>query len=327
MSRAARSQAGYILISVLVALVLLAVVAERLDARVAAWRDGQGAWQGWAEDQSELAAARDELLFAMVTTQISPAGFGRGTRVLRVDGRPYRLPSGVFVSVQDSRGLIPVVEGDETVMRRFLLSRGMTDRDVEPLLDMLADYSDTDDRHRLNGMERDGYARLGLPPPRNDWPVSVYELRQVAGWATRPALWLQASDFFTPNRDGLINPNTAPAEVLLALPGAKPAGVRKAIERREKRLFSGAADLLSATGILVEDDPVAFNPGRFYRLRVWKENGPGAIEYQMMLTPAAPQKPWLILETRLVERPVVAEPSAVPDLPLATAGVAPGLLQ
>jgi type II secretory pathway component PulK len=298
-----RPQQGFVLITVLVALVLLAVVAERLNARVNAYRERQGTWQQIAADESAIAAARDEVLFAMLTNQLSQAGFGRGRTVLRVDGRPYRLPSGIVVSVQDARGLISVAEPDPEMMKQFLRNRGVAEEDVSPLIDKLEDYKDTDDLHRLNGAEAEEYRRAGLPPPRNDWPISPFELRLVAGWAERPALWLRASDVFTLVRDGYLNPNTAGPEVLAALPGATPEGIRKLLEYRENRLVLGPGDTLTVGGMRVVDEPVAFHPGRFYRLRIWRADALQAVELTVMLTPGAPELPWLVMETRLVERP------------------------
>jgi type II secretory pathway component PulK len=302
----ARAPRGFVLITVLVALVLLAVVAERLNARVSAYRERQGGWQQVAEDESAIAAARDEVLFAMLTHQLSQIGFGSGRRTLRVDGRPYRLPSGIMVSVQDSRGLISIAEPDPDMLQQFLRNHGVAARDLEPMVDKLQDYMDTDDLHRLNGAEADAYRRAGMPPPRNDWPVSPFELRLVLGWAERPSLWLRASDVFTQVRDGYINPNTAGPEVLATLPGATPEGIRKLLEYREKRVLTSAADTLTVGGIQVVDDPVAFYAGRFYRLRIWRADARQAVELTVMLTPGAPKRPWLVMETRLVERPAAA---------------------
>lgn len=318
-------QRGYVLITVLASLVLITVVAARLDERVGLFRESQRAWDGWARSQGLLAAARDELLLAIGTRQLSQQGFGAGPGALRVDGRAYRLPSGVRVSVQDTRGLISVATPDPLVLRNFLLQRGVADGEVEPLLDKLADYSDTDDLRRLNGAEATDYRELGMAPPRNDWPISPYEVRLIPGWAERPQLWLRAGDFLTASREPWINPNSAPGPVLAALPGATPEGVAALLARRELQLFVSAAEVAALTGIRLPDEPVAFFPGRFYRLRLWLEDGPGAMEYHIILTPAASRLPWQILETRLVDRPAQSIPDAeIAPFPLALVESADG---
>lgn len=301
---ARHGQQGYVLITVLVALVLLALVAARLDSRVGLFREGVGNWQRWAETQSQLASARDELLFAITTRTLSPWGFGETReKAIRVDGRPYRLPSGVLASVQDMRGLISLSTPDPVVLRNLLLAHGVRDQEVEPLLDTLADYNDTDSLRRLNGAEKADYLTAGMAPPRNDWPISAYEVRLMAGWAGLPRIWSQAGELFTASREDLINPNTAPQAVLACLPGATREGVGVLLTLREERILSSAAEVLSVSGIRVPDDPATFHPGRFFRLRLWREEGFGAMEYSIILTPGGIRLPWQILEARIVDRP------------------------
>ena len=309
-----RPAQGYVLVTVMVAMVLLALVATRLDDRLANFRDTAAHWGRWVQSQVDLAGARDELLYLISTRRLTPLGFA-GTPLLRVDGRPYRLPSGVWVSVQDMRGLISMVAHDPGVMTRFLVSQGVPERDAAPLLDKLADYNDLDSLHRVNGAEADAYAAAGLPPPRNDWPISPFELSLVLGWRDHPILWERASDHFTAVRDGWLNPNTAPPEVLAALPGATPQAVRTLLDLREQGFHvASARALLGLTGIQLPDDPVAFYPGVFYRLRLWRPEDARAVEYTAMLAPDAPSFPWLILETRQVRRPTHDDDKPAPPL-------------
>jgi len=317
-----RPPKGYVLVTVMVAMVLLALVATRLDERVANFRDASVQWGRWVQAQADLGAARDELLYLLATRRLTPLGFA-GTPLLRVDGRPYRLPSGVWVNVQDMRGLISIVAPDPGVMTRFLVAQGVPERDAAPLLDKLADYNDLDNLRRLNGAEADAYAAAGQPPPRNDWPISPYELSLMLGWRDHPKLWERASDHFTTVRDGWLNPNTAPPEVLAALPGATPQAVRTLLDLREQGFHVGsAAALLGLTGIQLPDDPVAFYPGVFYRLRLWRPEDARAVEYTVMLAPDAPSFPWLILETRQVRRPTHDDDQPVPPLLAVAASVA-----
>lgn len=317
-----RSQRGYVLITVMVTMVLLALVATRLDERVMNFRDASAQWGRWVQAQADLAGGRDELLFLLATRHLTPLGFA-GEPLLRVDGRPYRLPSGVRVSVQDLRGLISIVSYDPGVMTRFLISQGVAQSDVSPMLDKLADYSDLDDLHRLNGAEADDYAAAGLPPPRNDWPISPYELSLMLGWRDHPALWERASDYFTAVRDGWLNPNTATPAVLAALPGATPQAVQVLLDLRDQGFHVGSsAALFGLTGIRVPDDPVAFYPGVFYRLRLWRPGDIRAVEYTVMLAPDARLLPWLILEARQVPRATHDDDKPSPPLLADSAPVA-----
>jgi hypothetical protein len=289
-------------------------VASRLDSRVAAFREATAQWSNWTQAQVDWSSARDELLFLLTTRRLTPLGFA-GSPLLYVDGRPYRLPSDVRVSVQDLRGLISVTAFDPAVMRRFLLEHGVRDSEVEPLLDKLADYADLDDLRRLNGAEAADYAREGLPPPRNDWPISPFEIRLIPGWRAHPELWERASDYFTAVREGWLNPNTAPPSVLAALPGASPEAVKQLLALRAQGVHVSSADMLfGMTGIRLPDDPVAFYPSLFYRLRLWRPKDARLVEYTVMLTPDAPDQPWLVLETRQLPRPTDDDDTPAPEL-------------
>lgn len=317
-----RPQRGYVLVTVLVAMVLLAIVTARLDERVSGFREATRQWDSWSQASVDLAGARDELFFMLATRPLAPLGFA-GTPLLRVDGRTYRLSSGVRVSVQDLRGLISLVSYDPGVMTRFLVARGVAESEAAPLLDKLADYSDLDGLRRLNGAEAQEYAAQGLPPPRNDWPISPYELNRVAGWRDHPELWERASDYFTASREGWLNPNTAPPEVLAALPSATPQAVRALLDLREQGFHVDSAPaLLRLTGIALPDDPVSFYPGVFYRLRLWRAKDARAVEYTVMLAPAARVLPVLVLEARQIRRPTQDDEKPDPPLLAPAAAVA-----
>lgn len=316
---------GYVLVSVLVALVLISFVATRLDERVDAIRTSQEHWLGWGRTKADLSSAQDVLLFDMVTHPMTQWGFGPGAQGLRVDGRTYRMDNDVLISVQDMRGLMSIAIPNTVMLRNFLLQNGVADKEVSPLLDKLADYMDNNNLRRLNGAEKDDYQVAGMPEPRNDWPISAYELRQIMGWAELPQIWSVAGDMFTASREEFFNPNTAPPEVLRALPGATDQAVAAIMHQREVQCLS-AADVLGLTGIVLDDSPVNYHPGRFYRLRAWRADSARALESVIMLTPGAPRLPWLILEARFVGIPsrvdqtTVARPYPFPHSPALDAG-------
>ena len=300
-------QGGYVLVTVLVAVALLAVLAERLDRRVFGLRQAAATWQLWVGTQAELASAREEVLYAMVTRPLTHTGFGSGAALLRVDGSPYRLPSGVWVSVQDLRGLIALAAHDPLVMAAWLAAKGVPERDIGLMLDKLADYMDNDNLRRLNGAEAPEYAAAGLAPPANDWPLSAFDVSRVLSWHDKPHLWERASDHFSVLRDGWLNPNTAPPEILRVLPGATAEGVGRLLTLRRDRPVTDAQALLAISGIRLPDDPVSFFPSTFYRLRLWKPGSPGVQEYTVMLNPGGEKLPWLILEFRQIPQSAQAD--------------------
>ncbi len=301
-SRQHAPQGGYVLLSVLAALVVLSLVALRLDDRVERWRSERGAWSDWQAERHTLASAGQSLLACLLTRPLGPRGFGPEPGTLRVDGRAYRLPEGVAFSVQDMRGLVSVAEPLPELLRRFLRARGIAAAEAEAMIDALGDFTDADSLRRLNGAEAPQYEEAGLPPPRNDWLASPYELRRVFGWPAHPALWERATDWASAVRQPWVNPNTAPAEVLQALPGATPEGVAALLRVRDERHVPDAAELLAVSGIALADDLPQFYPGIFYRLRLWRPGGVRMLEYTVMLTLTAPSQPWALLETRVLPR-------------------------
>lgn len=293
---------GYVLVSVLAALVVLSLVALRLDDRVERWRGDRGAWSDWQAERHTLASAGQSLLACLLTRPLGPRGFGPEPTPLRLDGRGYRLPDGVAFSVQDARGLISVAEPLPDLLRRFLLARDIGPAEADAMIDALGDFTDADALRRLNGAEAPQYAEAGQPAPTNDWLTSPYELRRVLGWQAHPALWERASDWASAVRQPWVNPNTAPEAVLQALPGATPDGVAALRRVREQRHVVNAADLFAVSGIVLADDVPQFHPGPVYRLRLWRPGGTRMLEYTVMLTLSAPSQPWALLETRVLPR-------------------------
>ena len=251
------------LVTVLAALALLAIVAARLDDRVAAAWAATDRWGRWHDEQREGVAAREWLLFSLATRPLGPLGFGSDSSLVRIDDRPYRLPSGTLVSVQDVRGLLSIAATDTTLLRAWLRLQGVDDRAADRLLDTLADHMDADDLRRLNGAEAPDYAAAGFPPPRNEWPLSAHELHAVLGWHAEPALTAQAIEVMTAVREGWINPNTAPPALLRALPGATEEGVQALLALREQRHIGTAGELAAVSGLALPDDPVRFFQGQF----------------------------------------------------------------
>lgn len=297
-----RAQGGYVLVATLALLAVLAVIAGRLHESVAHFQTQTGNWQAWGEAQVELASARDEVLYFMLRHQLSEWGFGVGPQALRVDGRVYRLPSGVRVSVQDERGLIGLNTFDPEQMRQFLRGRGVDAAEFDRLIDTLDDYTDLDDFRRASGAEKEMYAAAGLPEPRNDFLVSPFELGRVLRW--RDLGWMQPrpSDFFSAHREPWINVNTAPPEVLRAFTFSD-VSVKRAMERRELQPFANAGELAMVSGIvLAEDEVFNFYPGLFYRVRLWMPEQLPALESHIMLTPGWRGAPYRVLEARYVSR-------------------------
>lgn len=87
----------------------------------------------------------------------------------------------------------------------------------------ISDYIDSDDDPLPMGAEAEDYRKLNLPPPRNSPMQDIRELRNIPGVTTeiffrngdRPGL----KDLLTVQGEGFINMNTAPREIVEAIPG------------------------------------------------------------------------------------------------------------
>ncbi len=311
---ATRGHEGYALVIVLAGLLLISVLALALDERIERWRNGVQSWGDWVAAGAELESARDEVFARLSAAQLSQLGFAG----LRVDGRPYQLPSGLRFSLQDTRGLLPVAEvQNEALLRNWLRRQGLDEPSAAALIDGLADYADLDNLRRLQGAEAADYEREGLPPPRNDWLMSPYELRRVLAWQRWPELWQRASDWASATREPYLNPNTAPQQLLLAIPGASDLGVERLLQEREVRAIDSEETLQAVTGERWQSQSWNFHAGLVYRLRLWKPGAPRTLEYTVMLTPEAPAQPWAVLEVRHLSREPddPRQPLPAPELP------------
>lgn len=298
-------QQGYVLILVLGMLALGAFVAMRLADRVDQLRAGARGFSELADGRAQAVSAQAAALYWMSTRPLQPMGHGDpGVDGLREDGRWYRLPGDGHVSVQDLRGLLSVNALNRPALTQLLVGDGVARQQADSFMDVLEDYIDADDLKRLNGAEKDDYRRMKLLPPRNDWLMSVRELGNMPLWRDDPARLERLEALLHVSINSQFNPNTAPPRVLAALfSGASPDQL-KMIEglRRSDLLLNGRAATL-ATGLPMSSDDFIFVPGFESRITVWAPGLPRAIEYNVRLTPAAPEGPWTILEQHQTPSP------------------------
>ena len=134
--------------------------------------------------------------------------------------------------------------GDEEVLRLFLgqglrVDAALADRLAQAILD----WRDEDENTRINGGEAEQYIRDGLPVlPPNRQIARLDELRHVMGMTDE--LFAEMLPFMTLSGTGRININSAPEEVLLAIPGITgPAAAEIVRMRRAGQFPTNATEL------------------------------------------------------------------------------------
>lgn len=203
------------------------------------------------------------------------------------------------VSVEDESGklqinsvVFPNGEVNEAAYSsyRALLSTAS----LEPFAsEALADWLDMDDIARPNGAEGRFYAALPEPySPKNGKLDTIGELALVKGYGGRTAGIL--ARYLTVYSDGLVNINTAPREVLMALSEEiTPEMAEKLIERRKKKPFSNTADIREIKGF----DTLVFSlQGRIkvksdiFRVRTRAVSGGVAREVEAVVSTGDPKR-------------------------------------
>lgn len=117
------------------------------------------------------------------------------------------------------------------------------------LSETLADWLDMDDTARSGGAEGQGYySKLPEPyAPKNGRLDTIGEMELIKGYERRTIDRL--GKFLTVYSDGLVNINTAPKEVLMALSEEiTPEMAERLIERREERPFADASGIRAVNG-------------------------------------------------------------------------------
>jgi type II secretory pathway component PulK len=311
---------GYVMLMALVVLVLLSLVATRFGGRVDAEREQARRALEEAETETVTRSVLASTLYWLSTARINQNGVGDGVLAQWIaDGRWYRLGPRVWASLQDERGLISVNHPGSRALRQLLLNEGVDARDADRLLDVLADYVDSDDLRRLNGAEKAEYVAQGLAGPRNDYLRSVEELCQLPVWSSRQPLCEALLPALSIRVAPLINPNTSSMKVIAALLPNASAGQLQLFETLRKTApFLDGAAATARTGLSLDVDDYMFHASDEFRLRVWVEGQPRAREYNLRVLPGGAQAPWQVISSKSVPMPKFADTSGPAFEPLYT---------
>ena len=264
-----KTAGGFVLVSVLLALTLLAVVVTefafsmRLEASmVRSYRDSVLA--AHLAEGGVQQAIREILSQAQITA-VDESGQLVFYRALPGQTTPERLPSlprtrvplgsGEFsYRITDEAARLDLNTSPPARLDRLLAALDVERRQRDIITDSLQDWRDRDEVHRLNGAEsEDVYLRLPLPyRSRNGNLQDVTELRQIRGVSQelyvgagdRPGL----RDLVTAVAVGRVNLNTASAPVLKAL-GFAEAEVADVLQTRVRTPYLAVPGNFASRGL------------------------------------------------------------------------------
>lgn len=314
MSASRSSQAGFVLVLVLAILVILSILASTVAVTAGRLRDEELESQRMLQAELDMADTRASLLYLLLTqrrtfggltvdeqvrlsTDEQAIGAGDDGQVaslmptgteIALDSTPHRGLGDVHFALQDDRGRLSVNWAPPAMLARFVQQAGAGDAEVDTLLNLLHDYQDADDLYRLNSAERDQYLSEGRPPPTNRHLATPFEIRRVKGWdrVLAPIDNRQLLDRVTTARVAQLNVNTAPAEVLEAVPGVDAAMARRVVDARALQPFTDLRAVYQILGGTPPDDGfLSLYPMDSGTLELWSPAGGPLRVLHWTLTP------------------------------------------
>jgi len=155
---------------------------------------------------------------------------------------PLVAAGGCDYSLEAAGSRIDINGSSDEMLGRLLVGLGYGDHAPE-MIDALEDWRDTDGIRRPLGVEREWYLAASRIPPRDDTLADVRELARVRGFED-----VRGFDSVLSAEHGRISLATAPATVLMAVPGITRETAERIVELRD----AGAplSDLIQLPGML-----------------------------------------------------------------------------
>ncbi|HEX8362022.1 MAG TPA: hypothetical protein VF613_18030 [Longimicrobium sp.] len=147
------------------------------------------------------------------------------------------------VRLRDAGSALHLNRCTEDELRRLLVALRVDAGEADRIAQAAMDWRDADDLHRGRGAERGAYLREGAAVlPRNGPFLTLGELRHVRG--VTPEIFALVRPHLTVLGTGRVNLNSAPAPVLLSLPGMGNEAVSLVLRRQRAGLpFGSIADI------------------------------------------------------------------------------------
>lgn len=341
--RAARRAhaAGFALLMVLGALVVLALLAGATATTVARLRDTAAHQQAQLLGTIDAYSTQQTVLFMLATQRMTFGGltvdntmrrnaqeqamqrqpgqpqfsFTTVGNELRMDGTLYRGVGRADFALQDDRGRLSPNWAVSSMMQGLMRELKVPIKDRGKLTDRLRDYQDSDDLPLLNGAEAPAYAARKRPPPPNRPLLTPYELLRVMSWNRYLAPW--GDNGITRNltvaRNVSINVNTASLQVLETVPGVTPDQARRVLAMRALAPLDSYPEAQALLPSIPPDSGLlSLYPGNSGTLEIWPGGGSAGLLVHYTLTPFENDgSPWRIDYALRLARPLQANVAAV----------------
>lgn len=320
-------QQGYILALNIAVLALMLVVATYMGQQMTTARQLARAEQERVDAEYELESARAKVFMLLSTVPRSRRGLGLEAAALPLDGRYYRVGKKVLVSLQDARGLVAINGttlggfGRERI-KRLLATYGIDAVEASKMTDALLDYRDSDDLSHLNGAEKEDYRHAGKADQiRNGDLLSTSELARVLGWEGKKKIWGAdpITDYLSPLRVSVFNPNTAQWRALVAMSGISEELARNLVKSRMAGEIQDISPLVFSGSLNNPFGPnsfVSLFPAPATQVTLRLEGASWGYRMLVVHTPERDVWPWRLEISERVHLPELAgDPARMPELP------------
>ena len=149
---------------------------------------------------------------------------------------------GCDFSLEAAGSRLDINASSDELLSRLLIGLGYGDHAPE-MIDALADWRDTDGVRRPLGVEREWYVAASRLPPRDDTLADIRELPRVRGFEA-----VRGWDSVLSTEHGRVSLATAPATVLMSVPGFTRETAERIVELRDAG--TPLSDLIQLPGML-----------------------------------------------------------------------------
>jgi len=180
-----------------------------------------------------------------------------GAEIWKTDRTPYdgRIGDGQYVvRITDESGKLDINAVSDILLKNFLPALGIKNNDAETITDSIMDWRDADELHRLYGAESDYYMSLTNPYKAKNADFDALEELLLVRGVTPEILYGTTGkkgiiDFLTVyTKNNRVNLNSAPKEVLMAVPGMTPEIADSIISYRQNKEIRNMQEILHIIG-------------------------------------------------------------------------------